>query len=684
MSERAIKAGRAAIELFLDDKGITRQINQTRRRLTSMGQTLLGVGTQLTVLGGAISGPFALAIKYASDLQETTSKFDVVFNRQAGAVRAWADEYGRSVGRSKQQVLEFLASTQDLLVPIGIDPAQATGLSQQVTKLAVDLASFNNAVDADALRDLQAALTGESEPMKKYGVIVNEAAVNMELLNRAIDPSRATQSEKVFARLAIIMRGTAAAQGDAARTSDSFANSMKALQAELANTGAEVGSAVLPAVSQFVQMTRQALQPVAEFARANQESVVAIGATGVAMVALGLTVTTAGAAVAALATGFTAIATAVGLIGAPAAAVGLAIAGVTVATTDWSRAFEELQETGTNAIKGIQAALKAGNIELAVQVAEQGASVAIGQRLEEIARNLGLEATADIINAAWTDDAVKMNNLRQQAQLAAEAVEDVKKAADGGSPASVTAVGNMSEMVKLEQEAQRLMDETRSAAEKRAQQIQRLDEMLRSGVISEETYQRALQKTNEEFERSDKATQDRIRKQEELKRKREESRKAMEDEAQAIRESLRTPEQQFDVQVDRLRKLRDAGLLSRDEFDQAREAERRRVTAEADALRDTLKTPQDKFDEFRKRVEDFGAKGFLNRDEIKQLIAGARAELERGRATIAPRQVDPVFADAARFGFGAVDIQRSQLAEQQRIRRATEQTARQRAPRVGR
>ena len=98
-------------------------------------------------------------------------------------------------------------------------------MSKQITALATDLASFNNLADDDVLRDLHAALTGSGEVMKKYGVIVSEAAVKQELLNQGLDPKNATEQQKVMARLAIIMRGTTAAQGDAARSAGSFCKS---------------------------------------------------------------------------------------------------------------------------------------------------------------------------------------------------------------------------------------------------------------------------------------------------------------------------------------------------------------------------------------------------------------------------------------------------------------------------
>jgi len=137
------------------------------------------------------------AIKKASDYQEVMSKFETVFGDRTSEVKAWGDEFANQVGRSKTQTAQFLAGAQDLFIPLGFEPGAAEQMSKTVTGLAVDLASFNNMADEDVMRDLQAAMTGSGETMKKYGVIVSEAAVKQELLNQGLDPKVASDQQKV-------------------------------------------------------------------------------------------------------------------------------------------------------------------------------------------------------------------------------------------------------------------------------------------------------------------------------------------------------------------------------------------------------------------------------------------------------------------------------------------------------
>lgn len=353
MSASAIRAGRAFVELFTKDDELRKGLSRAQKMIGDFGKRVDAAGAKLLAVGAAAAAPFALAIKAASDVEETMNKFNVVFGRSSDVVKAWGDAFAAEVGRSKQQVADFLAGTQDLFIPLGFDAAQATDLSKTITKLAVDLASFNNVADATVLRDLHAALTGSGETMKKYGVIVSEAAVKQELLNTSIDPAKATEQQKVFARLSIILRGTTAAQGDALRSADGFANQMKRLQAEVANTAAEIGQALLPVVTPLLKEISGVAQGTAQWAMQNKETVVRAAKLAAGTIALGAALKVVGAALAAIAVAQKGINLAILASRAlgPWAAVGAAIAGVVTyvaalvdQTNKWSHALETLQQ----------------------------------------------------------------------------------------------------------------------------------------------------------------------------------------------------------------------------------------------------------------------------------------------------------------------------------------------------
>ena len=284
---RSVKAGSAFVEFFLEDGKLKRGLKQTERTIGRFGRSLRNTGAAMLGFGGALAAPFAASIKAAANLEETMNKFNVVFGQNAKQVKEWGDTFAAEVGRSRQQIADFLSSAQDLLVPIGFEPGAAEELSKQLTTLAVDLASFNNMADADVMRDLQAALTGSGEVMKKYGVLVNEAAVKQELLNEGLDPKTADNTQKAMARLTIILRGTTAAQGDALRSAGSFTNQMKALQASVSDAAAEIGSALLPVVTPMITKLVEIAKEAAAWITKNHETVVVLAEVTAAVIAVG-------------------------------------------------------------------------------------------------------------------------------------------------------------------------------------------------------------------------------------------------------------------------------------------------------------------------------------------------------------------------------------------------------------
>ena len=388
-----IRAGRAFVELFADDSKLVRGLNAAKKRLQAFGSSVRAIGARMFAAGAVVAGPLSLAVKAASDMEETMNKFNVVFGNNADAMKAWGDEFAGQIGRSKKQIADFLAGTQDLLVPIGFEAGAAREMSQQLTGLAIDLASFNNMADADVLRDLHAALTGSGEVMKKYGVLVNEAAVKQELLNQGIDKNSASEQQKVLARLAIILRGTTAAQGDAARSAGSFANQMKALKAKVEDAAVEIGTALLPVVTPLVTKLASAVQIVADWIKQNSSLIVSIAkiaavvaGAGLAFILIGTAVSGFGATLGAIATVITTVGSAIGLVGSMIAAllspIGLVIAGIAGLATylltstqaggealSWlGNRFTALKETALAAWRGIGDALAAGDLSLAAKI----------------------------------------------------------------------------------------------------------------------------------------------------------------------------------------------------------------------------------------------------------------------------------------------------------------------------
>ena len=203
-----------------------------KRTTTAIRALRTGVVATAVVMAGraAKSG-----LDYASSVQELHNKAQSVYqDSMPGVLKKW-EEYHKLTGRNTDQTLAMSTSLQDLLVPLGFGRKAAADMSVDVAKLAVDVASFNNAVDSDVMNDFNKALTGSHETVQKYGIIINDTELKQEALRQGIKKSLKDMDarEKAELRLALIIRGTEDAQGDAIKTADDYANVQKKVSGAL-------------------------------------------------------------------------------------------------------------------------------------------------------------------------------------------------------------------------------------------------------------------------------------------------------------------------------------------------------------------------------------------------------------------------------------------------------------------
>lgn len=249
--------------------GLTQGVDNLGDSLDAAATSGINLGT---ILGGlsvaaAVAGLRQLA-DAASDLQESTSKAQVVFGAQFADIEEFAEGAAESTGLAKQEALEATATFGNLFQALGSTREEAAAMSPDVVQLAADLASFNNLGVDETLEKLRSGLVGEVEPLRSLGVsflAADVAAKGLEL-GLAGANGEMTEGAKVQARLALIMEQTTLAQGDFARTSEGLANQQRILQAELGNAAAAAGTMLLPAFEALIAEGRDAIPGLLQLA----------------------------------------------------------------------------------------------------------------------------------------------------------------------------------------------------------------------------------------------------------------------------------------------------------------------------------------------------------------------------------------------------------------------------------
>ena len=207
-------------------KGLDQADSATSSKLAGIGKTLGNVGKKATETGmkltaGVTTPIVALGLKAmdsASDLEESMSKVNVVFGDAAGEVITFSENSATALGQSQQQALEAAGTYGNLFTAMGIGTDTSKEMSLGLVTLASDLASFNNAAPIDTLDALRAGLTGETEPLKRFGVNINAAAIatkalDLGLVETEVDMNKVNKAtldlEQAEAKLAQMTTGAA-------------------------------------------------------------------------------------------------------------------------------------------------------------------------------------------------------------------------------------------------------------------------------------------------------------------------------------------------------------------------------------------------------------------------------------------------------------------------------------------
>lgn len=249
----AISAAHLRVDIDADTSGMDKGMGKADSKIGGLAGTVGKFALAAGAAGGAAAVAFGVkAVMGASDLNETVSKIGVVFGEQQGIVTGYADQMARDFGAPKQEILDAAASIGLIGKASGLSQADAANMSTELAQMAVDASSFYNVPLPEALQAIQSGLVGEAEPMRRFGVLLNEAAVQEEAvaLGLATMGQELTEGMKAQARASLITKGMSDASGDLARTQDSLANRIKEAKGRAMNFATDVGSRLLPIVLQ--------------------------------------------------------------------------------------------------------------------------------------------------------------------------------------------------------------------------------------------------------------------------------------------------------------------------------------------------------------------------------------------------------------------------------------------------
>lgn len=302
LSQQGAKVGSASRSLVTGFSNTTKSIKSTRSGFRGLASTIGKFYATYWLVMRAV-GKLGSAVDLASQLTEVQNVVDTTFGDMASKVDDFTKTSIQDFGMSELTVKQISSRFQALGTSIGISSEQVANgtavankalmsqnntlykttdsmadMSLNLTRLAGDMASFYDVDQADVAKSLQSIFSGTIAPLRRYGLDLTQATLSEWAMKNGLDANikSMTQAEKVLLRYNYVMANTQAAQGDFAKTANTWANSVRVLKQEFQAWGSIIGSVIINALKPFVQALSKVMLKVISFTRTVADALGAI------------------------------------------------------------------------------------------------------------------------------------------------------------------------------------------------------------------------------------------------------------------------------------------------------------------------------------------------------------------------------------------------------------------------
>lgn len=244
--------------------------------LDKVGTSALSSGGLLktAVAGGAVVAGLALAkfaldgVAGATSLNESLSKSNTIFEEHGKGIEKWASGGARDFGLAKGAALEAAGSFGNLFTQLDFGKGQAADMSTTMVELAADFASFHNADITEVIQAQTAAFRGEYDAVQRFVPTINAAAVEQKALEMQLAATKGelTDQDKALAAYTLMVEGAGKATGDFDRTSGGLANQQRILKAQVENLQNELGSELIPVLTELGALVIPLISGVSDLA----------------------------------------------------------------------------------------------------------------------------------------------------------------------------------------------------------------------------------------------------------------------------------------------------------------------------------------------------------------------------------------------------------------------------------
>lgn len=267
------------VRFSADLRQFSSEMQTALRQIDSAGQKFQKIGRSLsTYVTAPILAAGAASIKFAMDYEESLNKVDQAFKGSSAEVKDFAKQSLETSGIAEGTALDMAAAYGDMATSMGLTRAESAKMSTDLVTLAGDLASFKNISIDVANTALSSIFTGETESLKKMGIVMTEVNLIQFALNSGIKKGYKdmSQAEKVQLRYNYVLSVTKNAQGDFARTSGGAANQTRIFQESLKQIAQQFGAIILPAFTKLITGVNGLIKKFGELSEPTKRIIVVV------------------------------------------------------------------------------------------------------------------------------------------------------------------------------------------------------------------------------------------------------------------------------------------------------------------------------------------------------------------------------------------------------------------------
>lgn len=253
-------------------------------KMQNIGQKLTAVGTKMTA---AITLPLVAAggaaVNLASDMEEASSKVDVIFGSMSESVKSFADTSLEAYGVSNVKAMEMMGTFGAMATEMGISDRAAAEMATTLTGLSGDLAAFHNSEIEITQTALEGIFTGQTRALTAFAGAINQANLEEFAAKQGKVYNSMTEAEKVMARYQLVLERTKDAQGNFAMTGEGTAGSIQKFKGAVQELGVAFGEQLLPIITPIIQAITKLIQKLSSLPEPIQKIVVILLAITAAM-----------------------------------------------------------------------------------------------------------------------------------------------------------------------------------------------------------------------------------------------------------------------------------------------------------------------------------------------------------------------------------------------------------------